>query len=616
MPIRRLSVALIVCAFTAGCPKRNVLGQVPPVPETGNQEARRRFQEQQDRFERDGVDVTAEMEIIAREYRTDPVAPYALLYAGISSLRAARYDDSLKHLDALRTHPKATPEILARGQLYRGIALNYLGQHAEAISALRAAEDAVNRDDQNEQGQWLQAMAVAYQKTGRPALAIRYYDDWFQVATDAEKALVVAQVKAIADGLPESALESAYRALESRDGPGAAFIGSRLVSVYTVRGDTARADAVRKDIAQALSAIGEAQPPEVRAGQREKLGALLPLSGRRSRIGERSRRGLTLAAEGVAPFQLQVKDSASAEAALDALADDDVIAVVGPLDSDAATAAGRRAGDKGVPMLSLSPRGGQKAENSRYVFHFVHSAEARARALARYALAKDIKDFAILSPNSAYGRVVGGAFADEVTRGGGRVVVRGLYPENATSFTDAVAQLRKPWRAVFIPDQAKRVALVTPALAAANYVARPIGEAPARSGPRKIVVLSTVEGADDVFVRNAGRYVHGGILAPGFYADRRDEIIGPFVASFTEKYSAVPTSLEAYAYDAVTAVAQALRAGANDREEVASHLGASTSQGLTGEIRFDGDHDRADDGVFFTTEQSPTGEFEMRAIRP
>jgi ABC-type branched-subunit amino acid transport system substrate-binding protein len=307
--------------------------------------------------------------------------------------------------------------------------------------------------------------------------------------------------------------------------------------------------------------------------------------------------------------------SGTSEGAIEELSGEKVIAVVGPLDTDAATAAGRRASQKGVPLLSLSPRGSAAADTSRFVFNIVHSAEARARALARYAVARQIKDFAILAPASAYGRAVGGAFADEIRRLGGRIAVTVSYPENSTSFSKPVAELKKPWRAIFIPDQARRLALVAPALAAANYSARPAEEPPAKSGPRKILLLSTAELVDDAFMRSSGRYALGGILAPGFYPDRKDETIGRFVTTYAESFGTLPTSLEAYAYDAVAVVAQAIRAGGGDREQVAAHLATSQVSGLTGTIRFGSAHDRADDGVLFRVEQLPSGEFELRAMR-
>ncbi len=615
---------MVVLVF-AGCPRgqQSVLGQVP---DGGNPEARKRFGEARARFEQAGVDVTPELSVLVKEYPKDPVVPYALLLSGMSSVRAAKYDVALKHLTELEKIPSLDPQVAARGKLYQGISLNYLSRHADAISALRAAEGSVNRDDAEEYGQWLSALAVAHQKTGRPDVAIRYFDAWYGIATTAEKAFVAAQVRAIADGLAENAVEPAYRSLENRDGPGAAYLGTRLAAVYTARGQLDKAAEIREQIAGARQSLGEA--PDVDAsgeGDRRKLGAILPLSGRKNRLGERSMRGITLGAnvfgpEGDERFAVAVRDAVQGAGpstqAIEQLADENVIAVVGPMDADSVEAAGRRAGQRGIPLVSLSPRGSVRTQSSRFVFHVVHSAEARARALARYAVAKKIKDFAILAPSSAYGRAVAGAFADEVDRQGGRVVVRAWYPENATSFGTPINELKKPWRAIFIPDQARRLSLVAPALAAANFVARPIDEPPSRSGPRKIVVLSTAELADDSFVRSTGRYTLGGILAPGFYPDRKDDVIGRFVASYQEQFGTTPTALEAYAFDAVAAIGHVIRQGAQNRDEVAARLASASVSGLTGTIGFASNHDRRDDGLLYRVEQLTSGEFELRALRP
>jgi len=336
-------------------------------------------------------------------------------------------------------------------------------------------------------------------------------------------------------------------------------------------------------------------------------------------------RGLAMAARTLGPsagqqFQVTVRDSVEgashASAAIEELAREDVIAVVGPLDAATVRAAGEEANDEEIPLVSLSPRGGAASGGaSAYVFHIVHSAETRARALARYAVENGVKDFAILGPSSAYGRAVGGAFAREVTRLGGTVVARATYNARATSFSDAVKQLQKPWRAIFVPDQARRLSLIAPALAAANFAARPVGSRPSRKGPRNILLLSTAELVDERYLRSTGRYSWGAVLAPGFYPDRKDALIGPFVTDYEAEHRGVPTALEAYAYDAALLVSAALQQGAYRRADLARKMADVQVEGLTGLIRFDNAHDRGDNGILFQVERLPSGEHELRAIR-
>jgi len=61
-----------------------------------------------------------------------------------------------------------------------------------------------------------------------------------------------------------------------------------------------------------------------------------------------------------------------------------------------------RAENLGVPMISLSTSAEQRP-TGRFIFHIRHSPEHRARTLAQRALAKGIKTFAIMAPDTPYG---------------------------------------------------------------------------------------------------------------------------------------------------------------------------------------------------------------------
>ena len=60
---------------------------MPQVPTTGDAEARQRFLALREEFLRDGGHAQ-EFTAIADEYAGDPVAPFALLYAGVAAQQA------------------------------------------------------------------------------------------------------------------------------------------------------------------------------------------------------------------------------------------------------------------------------------------------------------------------------------------------------------------------------------------------------------------------------------------------------------------------------------------------------------------------------------------------
>jgi branched-chain amino acid transport system substrate-binding protein len=267
-----------------------------------------------------------------------------------------------------------------------------------------------------------------------------------------------------------------------------------------------------------------------------------------------------------------------------------------------------------VPLVSLHPAAELlEGIDSPFVFHAVHSAEQRARSLARAALAGGVKDFAIFAPDSGYGRKVGDAFRQAVQRGGGQVVVEERYPAGATSFASDVGQLKKPFQALFVPDRARTLELIAPALAAANLIARPPGQKTRRGRP--FWLLSTADVLEPRFLRSAGRYSAGALLAPGFFADRTDPRISEFVTQYERAYGRSPTALDAYAFDAAWAVRAAVERGAQSRRDVADALATSSVDGLTGKVGFDSAHRRRDDGILFEVVEVRADQFELRAKR-
>lgn len=629
-----IAVAALCLASLTACPgkrTRNVGGNLA-IPTNGNPEAKRRFESLQQGFHRDATHHDAtEFEAIVQEFPDDPIAPYALLYAGMSSVRAGEYEKALENLKQLDEDVDADARVRARGRVYQGIALNYLGRHQEALSVLRSAERGVNNDDPAEKAEWLAAMAEANSQVGRAADAIEYYDAWYDVGRESEKAYAIARIKALVGSLSDDAVAKAYDSFEDKSRPAAALLGQRYASHLAAGGDTARAAQVRKQIESALEALGLSDKVVGgAAGDPSRVGAVLPLSGKRARIGDLYMRGLSLAASvfgkgggGISSsgrpksFGLVVRDSASvaasAEAGMGSLADDGVIAAVGPVDVDAVDRAGTRAARAGMPMVSLSSRPGEQSTSSPYVFHVVHSAEDRARALARYAIDKGIKDFGILRPDNNYGKVVGKAFADEVVRLGGSVIVNHSYDATTTSFKKDIRKIKKPWQALFVPDKASRLELVAPALAVANLESRPVDQRKKR-GRRKFLLLSTAEFLEPGYITSSGRYSWGAVFAPGFYPDRTDKTIGEFVDEYFASFGRLPTSLDAYAYDAALTIRAAVENGAETRAELAEALARESVVGLTGRIRFDSSRKRADDGVLYTVEKDDDN-YEIKAMR-
>lgn len=624
----RILWLLLLCVSVAACPGRRKRNLGPPklvVPSNGDSQARGRFEMSRSQFERDGeVDNSEAFEAIVRDYPDDPIIPHALLYGAMADLRVGDAASALTKLDELKTVGSQDPMLVARARLFRGLALSSLLQTVEALEDLRAGARALARGSDDEMGYWHAAMAEGSAAQQDIVAAIPHYDSWYHYAGPSERSYALDRIRSLAAALAETQLEPVFANLEFSDGPAAALVGGRFAALLQARGDGDAAGKVLAKIASAQRALGMGVPTGLAsAGNADSIGALLPLSGRLNRIGELSMRGLVLASGShpgaqqgsslLSPFQLVARDTSSqlvsVAEGVKSLAQDDVIAVIGPFDGRAVLEAGSLASTMALPVLSLAPRG----KGGPGIFAIRHSAEDRARSLARHAYGAGVRDFAIFAPSGPYGTAVGLAFRNEVEALGGTVVVEVNYAKGTTSFKDDLKKLKKPWSAVFVPDLAKSLQLIAPALAAANLHAMPRGKK-SKHG-RSILLLSTAEGIEHGYLRSAGRYSLGAILAPGYYSDRTDARIAEFVARYVAHFGSEPSAHEAYAFDAAAVVRHATDAGAKTRGQLHGALLDQSVPGLTGEIQFAADGRRSDAGLLFEMQEPISGQYQLKALR-
>lgn len=623
----RFSKILCVLALSLGlsaCPKkRQVLTPKTSIelPSNGDSDARSRFEMNRNRFEQNAeVDASEEFEAIVRDYPNDPIVPHALLYGAMADLRNGDGVSAQAKLTQVIGLEGVEVAVANRATLLNGFALLTLGQKSQAFSELKAGQNALDIGDAAEVSAWHAGMGESASAVGQRELAIRHYDQWWSTASEAEKTYASDQIESLLAKVADSKLRALYLGLESRKGPAAARIAPRLIPLLE-QAEDAESTALLSAMEETMRSIGldSAVVGQSDPGNPDIVGALLPMTGRLNRVGELSMRALVLASGqspkggGSAQFQLLARDTNSnsvlVSEGMESLLQSEVVAIVGPFDARALKSAVPLASRKGIPLISLAPRG----SSGNKIFSIRHSAEARARLLAQHAFGQGVRNFAILAPTSSYGKVVGRAFRLEVEKLGGTVVVSVEYPKGSTSLKNHVAKLRKPWKAVFVPDLAKQLQLVAPALAAANFHAMPVGGKSKRG--RSILLLSTAEGIDGKYLRAAGRYSAGAVFAPGFYPDRTDNHIADFVLRYEREFGVEPGAHEAYAYDAAMVVRQAVNAGAFSRDAVAQELYRQSNVGQTGTISFDSRGRRSDKGLLFEVKEPISGQHELNAIR-
>jgi len=160
--------------------------------------------------------------------------------------------------------------------------------------------------------------------------------------------------------------------------------------------------------------------------------------------------------------------------------------------------------------------------------------------VSSYALQQGKRNFAVLVPDSAYGRLAENAFAKTVASGGGRTVVRATYsPTNPASMAAPVAQIANVIKqgqqvdALFLPASRDELPSLAPLLAKNGITSS------------KIQFIGT------------GQWDYPGVgreqaLVGGWYAAPDPKGWNSFAARYQKTYGGVPPRLASLAYDAVS----------------------------------------------------------------
>jgi branched-chain amino acid transport system substrate-binding protein len=462
------------------------------------------------------------------------------------------------------------------------------------------------------------AMGDARAASGDPAGGLAEWERYARhgSAREAERIYAGQRAEAIGARLAEEAAAQLYQ------GAGSDFtraaVGVRAAAGLRARGDASGARRVEEDTARLRRSLGWSSGAiGVGPGDPHRLGLLAPFSGGAAVLGEFVLRGAMLAIGEAAqgseplPFQIVARDAASdregvsERSALELVREEAAIALVGVGDRRAVNAAVR----DGVPVLLLdeAPPGATSTG-----FQILHTPDTRAAELARRALALGVRRFAILGPDHAAGQRLAEAFTRAVAAGGGKVTGRAHYPGGSNVFTNAVGQLRRAsFEAVFVADDSSRLELVAPALAAGDIWPQPWSgartapqppRAPGVPARREVLLLSTAEGNIPKLLRNAGRYVQGALLAPGFFSDSDDPRSSRFVGQYRALYGQDPVAADAYGYDAFRLLTLAIDRGARSRSDLLQALANGTFEGVTGTLRFGPDHTRVDSPPIYMVE--------------
>lgn len=342
----------------------------------------------------------------------------------------------------------------------------------------------------------------------------------------------------------------------------------------------------------ALAVLGETSG---RAGEaRIKVGLIVPLSGKYAIYGESVQHGVECAAgvfspcEGPEGVSVLIRDAdGDAEriaAAVDDLAANDVIAIIGPMLSSTATVAAERAQQQGVPMITLSQKAGVN-NAGEFVFRNTVAASSQVSTVVDYAVGrKKLKRFLVLYPQNEQGREYKELFSEAVGRAGGKVVLARGYSTSSVEFASDIRSLQieaeggRSFDAIFLPDSA----------GPAGYLATTL----AMMGIEGVPYFGISRWDDSRLVSAGGKYVEGAVFPEAFYKRSSDPVVSGFVQRFTQAYGIDPTLLEALGYDSMQMILEAVKNGSERRESLREALSRMSGfAGVTGRTSFGADRD-------------------------
>ena len=319
--------------------------------------------------------------------------------------------------------------------------------------------------------------------------------------------------------------------------------------------------------------------------KRGVIGCLLPLSGPFAIYGQEVLNGIQLGMdifnrpEASGGIELIIRDTrGKTEEAISGVEDlaekENVIAIMGPLASNPAMAAAKKAQELGIPIITFTQKVGITSEGEMVFRNFLTPSKEIKKLIEMAVEEMALKRFAILYPDNSYGRFLMNLFWDEMEERGGSVTAVESYTPEETDFAIEIKKMvglyypRPPsvlarieemraleaeekiedsheldkepivdFDAVFIPDNYQQVALIAPQFPFYNIF--------------NIRFLGTSLWQSTDLIEIAGDYVRGAIFPSGFFADSPSDDVKDFVARYKENFESEPGILAATGYDTI-----------------------------------------------------------------
>lgn len=414
----------------------------------------------------------------------------------------------------------------------------------------------------------------------------------------------------------------------------------KLISIYRNRKDISNFQAISADFiarfpdhSEKQKIVKQIQAIEKNTEGKVRVGVVLPLTGKRSVIGQQVLQGIQLALNQLGfsakeKVELVVRDSAGGQILIDIIeelaGDPHMAGIIGPVLSGEVKKIVPVVDRYQMPAFTPTASSEGLPELSPFIFRNALTRKIQARSLAQYAINElELRRFAILYPAENYGIEFRKLFKKEVESLGGEVVTTVAYDRQQTDFRAQILelggipdkQLEKMARedllngrpfggikggdgklshpvvdmghwnnddiekfktslelnydAIFIPGFHDKVGLIVPQLVFYNIDSVTLLGANGWNSPK--------------LVANAGKYIKEGFFVDGFFSDSSRLGVQKFVEAFKTTFGKEATLYSAQAYDSAKILIQGVLEGADNRLKLKESLdGVKSFPGISG----------------------------------
>jgi branched-chain amino acid transport system substrate-binding protein len=329
-------------------------------------------------------------------------------------------------------------------------------------------------------------------------------------------------------------------------------------------------------------------------GDTIKVGVYGDLTGQTSSFGQSTKNGIQLAVDeinqgggvGGKKIELVIEDDQGrpeqAKTVVSKLINQDkVIAVLGEVASTNSLAAAPVAQEAKIPMITPSSTNPKVTATGDYISRVCFIDPFQGSTMAKFAATTlKAKTAAILGDvNSDYSKGLTQFFEEEFTRQGGKVLAKEAYTQNDPDFKGQLTKIRNLNPDVlYIPGYYGQVGIIAKQARELNMTLPLLGG----------------DGWDSPELwKLGGESLKNAYISNHYSADNPAPEIQNFVKNYQAKFSVVPDSLAALAYDAAKVLADAIkRAGGTDSTKLKDAINATKNfPGVTGMITLDAKRD-------------------------